>query len=267
MFDIGVNLDHSSYLDSLPDFEQQFLQQDVTGIICIASNLVEAEQLQQHCAPYNSMSYTLGCHPHHASTWQDQDQQTLLEWFGKDTKAVAIGEMGLDFNRNYSTPDEQRRAFAAQLELAQQVKKPVYLHERDAFAEMQTTLRQHALPSGGVIHCFTGNRDQMERYLELGLYVGITGWLLDERRNQDLIEAVKHLPLERLLLETDAPYLLPRNIRPRPKRNHPQYLPYIAQAVADIKQISLEEVRLQTRQNTQQLFFAGANMPNTSLGR
>ena len=106
-----------------------------------------------------------------------------------------------------------------------------------------------------MIHCFTGNKGQLKSYLDLGLSVGITGWLLDERRNQELVEALAYLPLDRLLLETDSPYLLPRNIRPRPKRNHPKFLPYIAQAVADIKGVDLESVIAQANENTHRLFF------------
>lgn len=256
MFDIGVNLDHSSYLDNLQQFREDYQQEGVQGIICIASNIDEASKLAKLCAPYADMHYTLGCHPHHASTWQDEDSSILGQAFANDAKAVAVGEMGLDFNRNYSTPDEQIRAFEAQLKIADKANKPVYLHERDAFAELTQRLAQATLPKSGVIHCFTGNKEQLKTYLDLGLCVGITGWLLDERRNQELVEALAYLPLDRLLLETDAPYLLPRNIRPRPKRNHPKFLPYIAQAVADIKGIALEEVIAQANANTRRLFFS-----------
>lgn len=255
MFDIGVNLDHPSYLSELSDFRERYQTAGVEGIICIASTVQEARALREHCAPYDDMFYTIGCHPHHASSWQDSDLSTIETMFQKDSKAIALGEMGLDFNRNYSTPEEQRYAFSAQLELAASLDKPLYLHERDAFESLVQPLKHASHNHRGVIHCFTGNQAQMENYLELGLYVGITGWLLDERRNQELKEAVRALPLERLLLETDAPYLLPRNIRPRPKRNHPMYLPYIAQAVADIKNIPVEQVVNQSKSNTQALFF------------
>ncbi|SBS31697.1 Tat-linked quality control protein TatD [Marinomonas aquimarina] len=256
MFDIGVNLDHSSYLDNLDQFREDYRGEGVQGILCIASNMDEAQKLSTLCTPYEDMHYTLGCHPHHASSWQEQDSEALLNAFARDRKAVAVGEMGLDFNRNYSTPTEQIHAFEAQLIVAEQAQKPVYLHERDAFTELTQRLAQATLPQSGVIHCFTGDKDQLRRYLDLGLSVGITGWLLDERRNQELIEALTYLPLDRLLLETDAPYLLPRNIRPRPKRNHPKFLRYIAAAVAELKGISLEEVQAVTQANTQRLFFS-----------
>lgn len=255
MFDIGVNLDHPSFLTSLKDFEQQFQAKGVEGIICIASTMSEADSLQTHCREYNSMHYTIGCHPHHASTWCEDHKELMMQRFADDPKAVAVGEMGLDYNRNYSSPEDQRKAFAAQLGIANVVQKPVYLHERDAFEDMLSMLQAQP-PARGVIHCFTGEPLVMKEYLDLGLYVGITGWLLDERRNEALVASVKQLPLERLLLETDAPYLLPRTIRPRPKRNHPQYLPYIAKAVAEIKGLSIDEVVAHTRANTQALFFS-----------
>lgn len=255
MIDIGVNLDHSSFLNDLDAFREEYQQSNVRSIICIASNLEEANKLVHLCQPYSDMHYTFGCHPHNASSWREQDGKALIEAFKNDPKAVAVGEMGLDFNRNYSTPDEQIYAFEAQLEIANQVNKPVYLHERDAFSELTQRIAKADLEKQGVIHCFTGDKEQLRHYLDLGLYVGITGWLLDERRNQDLVEAVKYLPLDRLLLETDAPYLLPRNIRPRPKRNHPKFLSYIAQGIADIKHVSVEKVTANASQNTQQLFF------------
>lgn len=256
MFDIGVNLDHSSYLDDLQQFREDYHQEGVQGIICIASNMEEAHMLADLCAPFPDMHYTLGCHPHHAGSWQEQDSDILVKAFASNSKAVAIGEMGLDFNRNYSTPDDQIRAFEAQLTLAQKTNKPVYLHERDAFVELTQRLAQATLPKSGVIHCFTGNKDQLTTYLDLDLCVGITGWLLDERRNHELVEALRFLPLDRLLLETDAPYLLPRNIRPRPKRNHPKFLRYIAQGVADIKGVPVEQVIAQANENTRRLFFS-----------
>lgn len=259
MFDIGVNLDHPAYLDALDDFRHEYHAAGVEGIICISSNMEEADSLAKHCASYRDMHYTLGCHPHHASTWRDEHSKILQHKFAQQTQAVAVGECGLDFNRNYSTPAEQLYAFEAQLDLAKRIEKPVYLHERDAFDDMVSRLKRANLLASGVIHCFTGNTAQLKAYLDLGLYVGITGWLLDERRNADLSEAVKYLPIDRLLLETDAPYLTPRNIRPRPKRNHPKYLAWIAEEIARIHGVSSEEVKQATSDNTKRLFFSRAH--------
>lgn len=255
MIDIGVNLDHSAFLNSLEQFRDDYHLEGVQSIICIASNMTEAEQLQSWCAPFDDMHYTLGCHPHHASTWQSEHQSKLINWFRNDPKAIAVGEMGLDFNRNYSSPEQQVIAFEAQLEIASTVSKPIYLHERDAFDTMKRCLAPYQSKVQGVIHCFTGDKTQLVQYLDMGLYVGITGWLLDERRNHELVAALEYLPLDRILLETDAPYLAPRNIRPRPKYNHPKYLKYIAEEVAQLKRIQLEDVIQASVENTKKLFF------------
>ncbi|MGB7391939.1 TatD family hydrolase, partial [Marinomonas sp.] len=168
---------------------------------------------------------------------------------------IALGETGLDFNRNYSTPDEQRYAFQEQIELSLQHNLPLYLHERDAHEEMVALLRAIGGEQiTGVIHCFTGSIEQLENYLALGLHIGVTGWVCDERRGLSLQQAVPHIPLDRLLLETDAPYLLPRNIRPRPKKNHPKYLPWVAAEVARLKDLSQDELVAHTMANTKRLF-------------
>ncbi|MBJ7549406.1 TatD family hydrolase [Marinomonas ostreistagni] len=256
MFDIGVNLDHSSFIKDLAGFQQEYQSAGIQGIICISSNYEEAQKLIELCHNRENMHYTLGCHPHYASSWKAHHFDAYKNLFQLHSKAVAVGEMGLDFNRNYSTQSEQLLAFEAQIELANNISRPAYLHERDAFKELSQRLQVNRLKNSGVIHCFTGDKEQLKTYLDLGLFVGITGWLLDERRNQDLAEALKYLPMDRLLIETDAPYLLPRNIRPRPKRNHPKFLGYIAQAIAEIKNIDLESIKHITAQNTQKLFFS-----------
>ena len=146
-----------------------------------------------------------------------------------------MGECGLDYYRNFSPRAAQQEAFHRQLELATRCGKPVFLHQRDAHEDFVAILREHrpAL-AGGVAHCFTGGAAELESYLELGLVIGITGWICDERRGAHLLELVRRIPADRLLLETDGPYLLPRDLHPKPasRRNEPVYLPHIAAAVA-----------------------------------
>src|SRR5262249_4358658 len=143
----------------------------------------------------------------------------------------AVGECGLDFNRDFSPRPVQERWFAAQLALAAALDKPVFLHERDAHARFVAILKE-APPVRGVVHCFTGTRAELDVYLEMGLHIGITGWICDERRGAGLAALVRHVPLDRLLVETDAPFLVPRDLRPRPAHNEPAFLPHIAQTVA-----------------------------------
>ncbi|MBJ7538208.1 TatD family hydrolase [Marinomonas transparens] len=254
MIDIGVNINHRIFLDDLDKTLTEMRAANVNGMVCIASDLEESKQLQLLCKNQPSMWNTLGCHPHQANTWKSQSSNHFAELI-RHIRPVAIGETGLDFNRNYSTPDEQFYAFDAQIELAHEYKLPLYLHERDAHQAMVSRLRTcPELAKKSVIHCFTGSRAELDNYLALGLSIGITGWVCDERRGQGLQASVPHIPLDKLLLETDAPYLLPRNIRPRPKKNHPKYLPFVAQEVARLKGISIEELTQRTTNNTKALF-------------
>lgn len=254
MIDIGVNLNHSLFLDDLQKTLDEAATQDVNGMICIASDLDESRLLGNYTQSYDRLWQTLGCHPHQAKTWQATSKQQIKELM-LTLKPVAIGETGLDFNRNYSTPDQQRLAFEQQIELADEVSLPLYLHERDAHQEMINYLEQCPdIAKRSVIHCFTGSIDELDNYLALGLHIGITGWVCDERRGNDLQAAVPHIPLDRILLETDAPYLLPRNIRPRPKKNHPKYLPYVARKVAELRNMDVQTLIQASVENTQRVF-------------
>ncbi len=160
----------------------------------------------------------------------------------REAGVVAAGECGLDYYRNYSPPNEQRLAFSRQLALAAECKLPLFLHQRDAHADFTAALREYGRDLRGVAHCFTGGESELMTYLELGLHIGITGWICDERRGQPLQALVARIPEGRLLLETDGPYLLPRDLRPRPalRRNEPAFLPHIAATVARLRGESLE---------------------------
>jgi TatD DNase family protein len=168
-----------------------------------------------------------------------------------------VGECGLDYFRNFSPPAAQRAAVHRQLELAGRIGKPVFLHERDAHEDFVAILREHRRSlSGGVAHCFTGTGPQLLRYLEMDLAIGITGWICDERRGAHLLPLMKEIPADRLLLETDGPYLLPRNINPKPpgRRNEPAYLPYVAAAVAAARGEPIELVARSSTHAAHQLF-------------
>jgi TatD DNase family protein len=156
---------------------------------------------------------------------------------------VAAGECGLDYYRNFSPYEVQRQAFGAQLELAQECGKPLFLHQRDAHRDFHAALKALGRPLVGVAHCFTGGQEELEAYLALGLHIGITGWVCDERRGAHLAQLVPRIPRGRLLLETDGPYLLPRDLNPRPasRRNEPRYLPHIAAVVARLRGESVED--------------------------
>ena len=176
---------------------------------------------------------TAGVHPHHAGELDAASAGELAE-LAQAAEVVAVGECGLDYYRDFSPREAQRQAFHRQLELAAALGKPVFLHQRDAHEDFLAILREHGARHSGVAHCFTGAARELHAYLELGLAIGITGWICDERRGAHLLPLMPQIPADRLLLETDGPYLLPRDLTPRPasRRNEPAYLAHIAAVVA-----------------------------------
>jgi TatD DNase family protein len=207
---------------------------------------------------------TAGVHPHNAKDWNEQTLARLEELFALfDGEIRVVGECGLDYNRNFSPQDAQRKCFEDQLKLAARIGKPVFLHERDAFGDFFSILKQYraGLP-GAVVHCFTGGRQELEAYLSIDCYIGITGWVCDERRGSDLVTLLKHIPSDRLLLETDAPYLLPRSLprglqrqaRGKSGRNEPCFLAHIAAVAAGILGKTPEQTAAETSANAARLF-------------
>ena len=195
-------------------------------------------------------------HPHHASYYSPALQATLTGLLREDA-VVAVGECGLDYFRNFSPPDAQRNAFQCQLELAVECGLPVFLHQRDAHKDFIDILKPmiDKIPAG-VAHCFTGDRDALHDCLSMGLYIGVTGWICDERRGKTLKEIVSDIPLDRLMIETDAPYLLPRTLHPKPKtrRNEPMHLTEVLRVVAETMQESEMTVAQATTANAERFF-------------
>ena len=255
--DIGLNLAHDSFDHDREEVIARAVAAGVTRMLITGSSIASTHAaialVQQHP---QRMRCTSGVHPHHASD-VDATQLMQLETLAASPEVVAVGECGLDYFRDFSPRDVQRRAFREQLELAVRSVKPVFLHERDAhddFAAIVREFRPHL--AGGVAHCFTGDLVQARTYLDLDLYIGITGWICDERRGLHLREVVRHIPADRLLIETDAPYLLPRDLRPQPKsrRNEPAYLPHVLEAIAAARGESPAALAEATTRNALTLF-------------
>jgi TatD DNase family protein len=234
LIDIGVNLAHDSY-DADRDAvitrarHAGVIQMLVTGSTLASSNAAIALAR----AHPGQLFATAGVHPHHAHELS-APAILELEQLARDDEVVAVGECGLDYFRNFSAPAAQQQAFHRQLELAARIGKPVFLHQRDAHADFVAILSEHAANWRGVAHCFTGAGAELDCYLQLGLAIGITGWICDERRGAHLAALMPRIPAGRLLLESDGPYLLPRDLSPKPasRRNEPAYLPQVAGAVA-----------------------------------
>ena len=255
--DIGLNLTHNSF-DT--DRDEVIARAEAAGVdrFIITGTTVthSARALELAQSQPGKFFATAGIHPHHAKDF-DQHSSAALGTLLKNPEVVAVGECGLDFFRDFSPRDAQEKTFAAHLELAVETGLPVFLHQRDAhdrFVNMLGPVREQL--TGGVAHCFTGNLDELRPLLDLDLYIGITGWLCDERRGASLLAAVTEIPLNRLLIETDAPYLLPRDLpeKPRTRRNEPSFLPHILSRVAAARNESVERVAEATRQNTERLF-------------
>ena len=261
LIDIGANLADASFDADRDAVIERAAAAGVTRMIVTGTGLAESEAALA-LAEGNPAVFrcTAGIHPHLAARWTDSPRKARkrLGRVMDSGLAVAAGECGLDYFRNLSPPDAQRAAFAGQLELAAEHGKPVFLHQREAHGDFLAMLRDSEVRSlGGVAHCFTGGPGQAESYLELGLYIGITGWICDERRNHELLKAVPLLPLDRVLLETDSPYLLPRHpeVKPRKRRrNEPEFLPYVARALARRMRVNPDELAAAARRNTRKLF-------------
>ena len=249
LIDIGANLTHSAFREDLPEVLARARQAGVIQCIVTGTSVEETQRALEL-----GFLCSAGVHPHHA---RECNEQTIprLKKLATQPRVVAVGECGLDFNRNYSPHPDQEKWFEAQIQLSFEIQKPLFLHSRDAHPRFAEILKAHKADQG-VAHCFTGGKEELHAYLDLGLHIGITGWICDERRGRHLLELVKEIPRDRLLLETDAPYLAPRDMRPPPKarRNEPAFLPHILKTVARALGRPAEEVAAETTRNATRLF-------------
>ena len=255
--DIGANLAHDSFDDDREAVIERAATAGVTRLIVTGTTVTTSVQALALAERYPGRLFaTAGIHPHHATTVDEHGITQCARLTGSN-KVVAVGECGLDFFRDFSPRDAQRRAFEAQLELASAVGKPVFLHQRDAHAEFVRLLAPwRSRLRGGVAHCFTGGPDELREYLELDLYIGVTGWVCDERRGDALRAALRAVPLDRLLIETDAPYLLPRDlpIKPRARRNEPAFLRHVLERIAVEMGLPVAPSRKRRPRNAERLF-------------
>ncbi|HKS11478.1 MAG TPA: TatD family hydrolase [Pseudomonas sp.] len=238
LIDIGVNLTNASFKDKQADVVERAVAAGVAQMILTGTSLAGSEEAVALCERLDPASErlfsTAGVHPHDASSWSADSSRQLRDLL-EQPRVKAVGECGLDFNRDFSPRPQQQKALEAQLALAVALQIPVFLHERDASERLLAILRDYRdhLPAA-VVHCFTGEREALFAYLDMDLHIGITGWICDERRGTHLHPLVSSIPQGRLMLESDAPYLLPRSLRPKPKsgRNEPAFLPEVLREVA-----------------------------------
>ena len=260
MIDIGANLANSSFSSDLEEVLTRAKQAGLERIIvtgsCFDSNN-DAIALA-HSYP-DFLSSTAGLHPHYASQWDDNMREQVESLLLQDA-VVAIGETGLDYNRNFSPPDAQRHAFENLLDIAEQHGKPLFLHQRDAHEDFHAMLSNHpSLPERTVVHCFTDTEDALLDYLDMGCYIGITGWICDKKRGSRLRDIVRNIPLDRLMIESDAPYLMPhreqlRSSMAQKNRNEPHTLYYVAKQIAECTKQREEHIVETTYQNAKRFF-------------
>lgn len=248
LIDIGVNLTNPSFADKHQAVLDRAYAAGVCQLVLTGTSVEGSEQALELCQKLDETGQrlfsTAGIHPHSASDW-NADSAQRLRGLLKESSVRAVGECGLDFNRDFSPRPQQEKVLEEHLAMAVELQMPVFLHERDASQRLLEILRdfRDRLPAA-VVHCFTGEKRALFSYLDLDLHIGITGWICDERRGTHLHPLVREIPAARLMLESDAPYLLPRSLRPKPKngRNEPAYLTEVLREVALHRGESLEDV-------------------------
>ncbi|MBN8736439.1 MAG: TatD family hydrolase [Xanthomonadales bacterium] len=257
LIDIGANLTHESFRRDFDAVLERARKAGVARMVVTGASRVGSEHALALAREHpGTLHATAGVHPHHAGDY-GAETDALLRALAREPEVVAIGETGLDYFRDLSPRPAQRAAFEKQLAIAVELRMPLFLHQRDAHEDFLALLKaaRDQVPAV-VVHCFTDQRRALFDYLDLDCHVGITGWVCDERRGVHLRELVREIPANRLMLETDAPYLLPRDIRPQPphRRNEPMYLAHICEVVAGLRGETLEVTATQTTANARAFF-------------
>jgi|TARA_B110000116_G_scaffold272075_1_gene295080 TatD DNase family protein len=257
LFDIGANLTNSRFDKDLPEVLQRAYLAGVAHIVVTGTSIEVSQRALALAQQYpRLLSCTAGIHPHDASSW-NTDSADVIRNLANHHQVVALGECGLDFNRNYSSPEQQLGCFEAQLQLAAELNKPLFLHQRDAHDPFIKLIERYRSQLGNiVVHCFTGSKQEVQACIDLDCHIGITGWIADNKRGEELRQLVRAIPLDKLMIETDSPYLTPQNIRPKPKsrRNEPAYLPYVLQKLSEVMDIDISTLSKTVFTNSVEFF-------------
>ena len=251
-YDIGVNL----FCKQFPNPEQIINDALQSGVTCILTGTDPKENRQIDTFINNHQAYgTVGIHPHNADSTRDKDYLEIEKIAKTNNKIVAIGECGLDFDRMFSTKENQIKCFEKQIEIAETLNMPLFLHERNAVEDFIKVLSNHKeICKKSIVHCFTGNTETLKKYLSMGCYIGITGWICDSRRAKDLRQAVRYIPLDRIMIETDSPFLTPKNIQGLSKTNYPQNVKYVAKELAMHMGVPENTLISKAKENTEHFF-------------
>ena len=250
MFDIGANLTSSHFSDDLDSVLDESFEAGVKKICITSSNLQDVRNAKKITERNKNLYYSVGFHPHNAKDFKIEFLKDMSIYLD-DPRAICLGEMGLDFNRNFSSKEEQILCFESQLSLANSINKPLFLHQRDAHEEFLSILDNYKFNQKLIVHCFTGNLSELEDYLKRDFYIGITGWVCDLKRGLDLRECINHIPQDKLLIETDSPYLSPRK---KIRRNEPKFLIDVAEEVARLRKQTKESIIKSSYENSLNFF-------------
>jgi len=257
LIDIGCNLTHDSFDADRDEVIEAAFSVGISRIIVTGASADGSRQALRLANEWPGQLFaTAGVHPHRASAYDNETDHLLRELSGHGA-VVAIGETGLDYFRDFSPRDEQRASFEQQIQIAIDTGLPFFLHQRDAHQDFVAMLREYRdRLNEVVVHCFTGSQAELHECLDLDCHIGITGWICDERRGTHMKEYMKDIPSDRLMIETDAPYLKPRNLRPRIKshRNEPRLLPWILGTLAACRDEHPEALAEATTRNARTFF-------------
>ena len=251
-YDIGVNL----FCKQFPNPEQIINDALQSGVTCILTGTDPKENRQIDTFINNHQAYgTVGIHPHNADSTRDKDYLEIENIAKTNNKIMAIGECGLDFDRMFSTKENQIKCFEKQIEIAETLNMPLFLHERNAVEDFIKVLSNHKeICKKSIVHCFTGSTETLKKYLSMGCYIGITGWICDSRRAKDLRQTVRYIPLDRIMIETDSPFLTPKNIQGLSKTNYPQNVKYVAKELAMHMGVPENTLISKAKENTEHFF-------------
>ena len=252
-YDIGLNL----FSRPFPDPEKVLRNARDASVTCIltGSDPEENERIHTFTKTHSGVFGTAGIHPHNADDAREEDFRRIREILRENPRVVAVGECGLDYDRMFSAKDSQLDCLRRHMDLAEEVDKPMFLHERDASEDLMRLFEDRKeLCRRSVVHCFTGDWDTLRRYISMGFMIGITGWICDDRRAEALRDAVAALPNDRFMIETDAPYLTPKNAPGLSRINIPENIRYVAKDLAYYMSVPQEELEKYARQNTRRFF-------------
>lgn len=251
-YDIGLNL----FCKQFPDPVRVMEEAASSEVCCILTGTGTKENRKIHDFIKTHKGYgTAGIHPHNADRARQEDFKQIEQILAENPKIVAVGECGLDYDRMFSTKENQIRCLEKHIIIAEKWGKPLFLHERDASEDFVKRLRKHPeICEKSVVHCFTGTKKTLDTYLGMGFSIGITGWICDDVRGKVLRDAVGIIPLDRILIETDAPYLTPKNVQGLNRINVPQNIVYVARELAKWMKVSEEVLVEAAKKNTERLF-------------